>query len=121
MGDDESISLRPVVLKPQAPGLAAGSNPFASFGKGAGFGIKAKKVCCWAAAALLCWCPELQRLQICERHAAVHTEASSAGPCPLIQTCLCLLHRPMPPLECLGRERWSPRRRASASSTARIS
>ncbi|KAF5826410.1 armadillo-type protein, partial [Dunaliella salina] len=39
MADDDSISLRPVCLKPGG----AGSNPFKQFGAGAGFGIKAKK------------------------------------------------------------------------------
>ena len=39
---DESISLRPIVLKPGV-GLVSG-NPFASFAKGSGQGLKAKQV-----------------------------------------------------------------------------
>lgn len=38
---DAEVSLRPMVLRPGAGPVA---NPFASFGKGAGFGIQAKKV-----------------------------------------------------------------------------
>lgn len=45
MATDSDVSLRPISLKPVG-GFGA-SNPFASFGKGAGFGIKnVKKVCC---------------------------------------------------------------------------
>lgn len=40
MAEAEEISLRPLSLRPGA----AGSNPFAAFGKGAGFGIRAKPV-----------------------------------------------------------------------------
>ena len=39
---DETISLRPIVLKPGV-GLVTG-NPFASFAKGSGQGLKAKQV-----------------------------------------------------------------------------
>jgi hypothetical protein len=41
MTDVEEVSLRPLALRPLA---TAAGNPFASFGKGAGFGIKANKV-----------------------------------------------------------------------------
>lgn len=41
MTDVEEVSLRPLALRPLA---TAAGNPFAAFGKGAGFGIKANKV-----------------------------------------------------------------------------
>jgi hypothetical protein len=44
---EDEVSLRPLALRPG--GNVA--NPFASFGKGLGFGVKGKKVgCCFCAA-----------------------------------------------------------------------
>ena len=40
---DDGISLRPIVLRPGGFGLQAG-NPFTSFAKGSGQGLKAKQV-----------------------------------------------------------------------------
>lgn len=45
---EEEVSLRP--LRP-----GAGSNPFAAFGKGLGFGVKGRQVCgMWRSAASTC-------------------------------------------------------------------
>eukprot|EP00798_Chlamydomonas_sp_ICE-L_P015224 gene15224-21304_t len=40
MAEDETISLRPITLR---PGGSGGANPFSQFGKGSGFGIKSKQ------------------------------------------------------------------------------